>query len=156
MSLGSEIVTGRSRIRSLLFIFYILMSFTVSYAQESEGSTTLSFNEISDFEKLENPNLDYTHVIRARGNGKDGIWTIYVTLLHNDTGWNHYADRWQVLDSSTGDILGDRILMHPHETEQPFTRSLSGIRIDKSIEQITIRGACQVHGFGGTEMIIDL
>lgn len=48
---------------------------------------------------------------------------ISVTLLHGDTGWDHYADGWQVFDH-TGAPLGTRVLHHPHVAEQPFTRAL--------------------------------
>jgi hypothetical protein len=50
----------------------------------------------------------------------------------SDAGWEHYADRWQVLDAG-GTVLGERVLLHPHDTEQPFTRSQSGIEIPAGI-----------------------
>ena len=49
---------------------------------------------------------------------------ISVTLAHPDTGWDHYADGWQVIGTD-GVELGLRVLHHPHVTEQPFTRSLT-------------------------------
>ena len=42
-----------------------------------------------------------------------------VTLRHTDKGWDHYADRWEVL-SLEGEVLGTRILYHPHVNEQPL------------------------------------
>jgi len=47
-----------------------------------------------------------------------------VTVSHPDSGWDHYADLWQVFDAN-GVMIGERVLLHPHETEQPFTRSLA-------------------------------
>ena len=47
-----------------------------------------------------------------------------VTLSHADTGWDHYADGWEVR-TPDGTVLGRRTLHHPHVTEQPFTRSMS-------------------------------
>jgi hypothetical protein len=52
--------------------------------------------------------------------GSDGLWKFDTTVRHNDEGWDHYADAWQVVDSE-GNILAERILAHPHDTEQPFT-----------------------------------
>ncbi|MBF9028880.1 hypothetical protein HKCCE3408_00610 [Rhodobacterales bacterium HKCCE3408] len=49
--------------------------------------------------------------------------SLSVTLTHPDTGWDHYADAWEVLDAG-GESLGVRDLTHPHVEEQPFTRSL--------------------------------
>ena len=43
-------------------------------------------------------------------------WRFDVTIRHPDTGWEHYADGWRVLDMQ-GNELGMRVLHHPHETE---------------------------------------
>ena len=51
-----------------------------------------------------------------------------VTVKHDDESWEHFAKAWEILDLE-GNILGARILLHPHIDEQPFTRSLSGIVI---------------------------
>lgn len=60
-----------------------------------------------------------------------------VTLLHEDAGWNHYANKWEIrtLDD---EVLGTRVLGHPHVKEQPFTRSLFGVQIPSSITQVKI------------------
>jgi len=70
-----------------------------------------------------------------------------VTLKHNDTGWDHYANRWEVrrLD---GEVLGVRTLFHPHVHEQPFTRSLSGVKIPAGVKQVEIVAFDNVHGEG--------
>ncbi|MDE4134537.1 hypothetical protein PXK00_15570 [Phaeobacter sp. QD34_3] len=81
----------------------------------------------------------------ARQNGDS--WTISVTLSHPDTGWDHYADGWRVLDDN-GAELGLRVLAHPHVTEQPFTRSLSGIAIPDGITKVTIQARCNLDGWG--------
>ncbi len=80
----------------------------------------------------------------AKRNGSD--WTISVTLRHADTGWDHYANLWQVL-SPDGHVLGERVLLHPHVDEQPFTRSLSGIEIPPDLRDVVIRASDTVHGF---------
>lgn len=73
-----------------------------------------------------------------------GGWRFDVTLSHPDTGWDHYADGWSVEDA-TGHQLGLRVLAHPHETEQPFTRSLS---LDGPLPSIIyIRARCNVDGW---------
>ena len=58
---------------------------------------------------------------------------VSVTLSHPDTGWDHYADGWEVLDAA-GNSLGLRTLLHPHVTEQPFTRSLSGVTVPEGAD----------------------
>ncbi len=74
----------------------------------------------------------------------DGAFRISVTLRHDDTGWDHYANRWDVLDEA-GNLLGSRELLHPHVNEQPFTRSLR-VEIPDSVKVVTIVAADSVHG----------
>ncbi len=69
-----------------------------------------------------------------------------VTLRHDDAGWDHYADGWEVL-SPDGKVLGKRVLAHPHVSEQPFTRSLSGVQVPQGLSTVTIRAHDSVHGF---------
>ncbi|RMF03704.1 MAG: hypothetical protein D6768_05245, partial [Chloroflexi bacterium] len=103
-----------------------------------------------------NPDLNFAHVIFVRATRSNGgAWRFDVTVRHNDEGWDHYADLWQVL-APDGSILGERVLLHPHDTEQPFTRSQSGIQIPQEITQVTVRAKCTVHGFGGQEITVDL
>ena len=71
-----------------------------------------------------------------------------VTVLHDDDGWDHYANKWDVV-APDGTILATRILHHPHENEQPFTRSLGGVKIPKSVNTVSIRAHDSVHGYGG-------
>jgi len=85
----------------------------------------------------------------------DAGWTISVTLRHPDTGWDHYADGWEVL-TQDGTRLGFRALLHPHVTEQPFTRSLSAVAIPPGAEAVLIRARCSVTGWGETAYRLEL
>lgn len=78
-----------------------------------------------------------------------------VTVLHQDTGWEHYADQWEVLDQK-GTVLGKRVLEHPHEDEQPFTRSLSGVKIPQGINTVQVRAHDSVHEYGGKIISVKL
>lgn len=69
-----------------------------------------------------------------------------VTVRHPDTGWEHYADGWEVL-ASDGSALGLRVLSHPHVNEMPFTRSLSIAAIPAEAWPIQIRLRCNIHGW---------
>ncbi len=85
----------------------------------------------------------------------DGSWRFDVTVRHADSGWDHYADAWEIL-TPDGKLLARRVLAHPHEHEQPFTRSLSGVGIPERLKQVRIRAHDKVHGLGGREIILDL
>ena len=80
----------------------------------------------------------------------DGSWTFAVTVSSTDTGWEKYADAWEVR-SPGGEMLATRQLTHPHEAEQPFTRSLSGVVIPEGTVEVTIAARDSVLGFCGEE-----
>jgi hypothetical protein len=100
--------------------------------------------------------LDYAQVIHVKAAAEGNTWTFYVTVRHNDEGWDHYADKWQVVDPENGTLIAERVLMHPHDNEQPFARSKGGIEIPPDITKVAVRAGCNVHGFGGNQIIVDL
>lgn len=65
-----------------------------------------------------------------------------VTLSHPDTGWDHYADVWRVY-TPDGTMLAERVLVHPHVNEQPFTRS-AGVSIPEGLRQVQIIAGCNL------------
>ena len=88
-------------------------------------------------------------VVKVEGHKEgDRGWRFNVTVRHDDTGWDHYANRWEVI-TEDGTILATRVLHHPHENEQPFTRSLSGVEIPQGVKKVFIRAHDSVHGYGG-------
>jgi hypothetical protein len=78
-----------------------------------------------------------------------------VSVRHNDEGWDHFANKWDVV-APDGTILATRILHHPHENEQPFTRSLGGVMIPDGITTVTVQAHDSVHEYGGKTIIIQL
>lgn len=85
-----------------------------------------------------------------------GLWTVSVTVSHQDEGWKHYADQWRVVNSENGKVLGARILAHPHVDEQPFTRSLSNIPIPEGVTDVYIEGHDTIHGWSPHKVKIDM
>ena len=82
-------------------------------------------------------------------------WRVDVTIRHPDTGWDHYADGWEVRDAA-GTRLGERVLHHPHVDEQPFTRSLVNLDLPDGTREIFIRAHCSVDGWGDGTVRVDL
>ncbi len=88
------------------------------------------------------PALSEAPVIVDIQTGKSGMgWRFDVTLSHPDTGWDHFADGWEVVDED-GNRLGYRKLLHPHVDEQPFTRSLSSVMVPDGVRKLYIRARC--------------
>lgn len=88
---------------------------------------------------------------------KTGInaYNFSVTILHKDTGWDHYANKWEIIGENNK-ILGVRILQHPHVNEQPFTRNLYGIEIPEHIKSVIIRAHDSAHKYGGKIISVEL
>ena len=84
----------------------------------------------------------------------DNRYAIDATVQHADTGWDHYANAWEVLDEKDA-VLGKRVLLHPHVGEQPFTRSHT-VTIPQTVKTITVRALDSVHGAGGKTVTIDV
>jgi hypothetical protein len=82
-------------------------------------------------------------------------WRFDVTIRHPDTGWDHYADGWEVLDSE-GNRLGFRELMHPHVKEQPFTRSLKAVMVPDGTTTVYIRARCSKDGWSEDKVAVKL
>ncbi len=85
----------------------------------------------------------------------EGTFRFDVTVKHGDTGWDHYADKWDVVGPD-GAVLGTRILHHPHVNEQPFTRSLGGVKIPASVARVTVRAHDKVDLYGGVEKTVEV
>ena len=85
----------------------------------------------------------------------ENTYQFNVTVQHRDEGWKHYADKWDIL-APNGKALGTRILHHPHVDEQPFTRSLSGVKIPDDITSVTVRAHDSIHKYGGKAVTVNL
>ena len=94
-------------------------------------------------------------IVHARFEQQPGGWHVSVTLRHADHGWSHYADAWRVVDEK-GDILATRTLYHPHDDEQPFTRSLGNVVIPPATRVVFIEAHDKVHGWTEQRLRVDL
>ena len=89
--------------------------------------------------------------VKAKCNDKNKC-RFSVRVKHRDKGWNHYADRWEVL-SLEREVLATRVLAHPHVDEQPFTRSLT-VEIAPEHTSVIVRARDSEHGYGGEEVTV--
>jgi len=96
-----------------------------------------------------------TDVVKVEVKKNNHSYDFSVTLFHKDTGWKHYANKWDVTGED-GVIFATRILYHPHVNEQPFTRRLSGVEIPDNVKQVIIRGHDLVHKYGGKLITVEL
>ncbi len=92
----------------------------------------------------------------------NGTWTFRVSVEHPDTGWEDYADGWDVI-LPNGKVIKPnsteaftKTLWHPHIEEQPFTRSQSNIVIPPEVDSVTVRAHDIRDGFGGKTLTVNL
>ena len=94
-------------------------------------------------------------IVKVKFERSGDAWRVNTTLRHADSGWDHYADAWRVV-SEKGDVLGTRTLLHPHENEQPFTRSLGNVLVPKGISTVFVEAHDKVHGWAKQRVRVDL
>ena len=92
-------------------------------------------------------------VVDVRHTAEGDTFRFDVTVRSGDTGWDKYADAWEVR-SLDGSVLGERVLLHPHETEQPFTRSLTGVVVPDDVEEVVVAARDSVNGFCGASVTV--
>ena len=99
---------------------------------------------------------DFADVIRVEATATgNGHYRFDVTVRHADEGWDHFANKWDIIGPD-GTVIATRVLYHPHVSEQPFTRSLPDVSIPEGITAVSIRAHDSVHGYGGREISVEL
>lgn len=94
-------------------------------------------------------------IVDATMRGASGDSTFSVTIAHEETGWDDYADGWRI-ELEDGTILGTRVLYHPHQNEQPFTRSLSGVSVPNGASVVFVRARTLKDGWSPDRFRLDL
>lgn len=126
----------------------ILLLSTLTIATQTLAST-VDLTSYSD-------SLTYAQVTNVLATqNANGSWCFGTSVRHDDEGWDHYADGWEVIDLK-GNQLGFRELTHPHVNEQPFTRNQCNIKIPSEIATVVVRAKCNQHGYGGKPFIVEL
>jgi hypothetical protein len=66
-----------------------------------------------------------------------------------------YADGWRILGAG-GEVYGEMTLAHDHASEQPFTRTQSGVEIPDGATTVVVEGRDSENGYGGQTRTVDL
>lgn len=97
----------------------------------------------------------YPDILEAELSGSDGEYRISVTVSSPYDSPERYADGWRVLDED-GTVLAEHELGHDHANEQPFTRSRGPFEIPDNVNEVTVEGHDQEHGYGGNTVTIEV
>ncbi len=82
-------------------------------------------------------------------------WRFDVTISSPYDTPERYADAWRIV-APDGTVLGVRELLHDHQFEQPFTRSLAGVEIPDDVETVTVEARDSANGWGGATLVVGL
>jgi hypothetical protein len=146
----------------LLLSALVLAACVVAPPQSPDAGSTatpdLTTAPVATEQKAPKADVLFVRAVQAG----DGTWNFAVTVQHPDTGWDNYADGWDVVvpDATVlrpnADSPFTRRLEHPHVDEQPFTRSQNGIAIPDGVTRVRVRAHSLTGGFGGREVELDL
>lgn len=85
-----------------------------------------------------------------------GLWRFDVTISSPYDTPERYADGYRVRSVDGSTEYGVRELGHDHADEQPFTRSLSDVRIPRDVTEVVVEGRDLAHGWGGGTRTVTL
>jgi hypothetical protein len=91
--------------------------------------------------------------VRLARDGK--LFDFDVTLSSPYDTSKRYADAFRV-GNGKGLTFGERILLHDHKDEQPFTRDLYEVDIPPNVKEVVVQGRDQKFGYGGKTMTVKL
>lgn len=77
-----------------------------------------------------------------------GAFDFAVTMTSPYDTPQRYADGFRVTGAD-GTVYGEMKLAHDHATEQPFTRTLTGVAIPPGVREVIVQGRDQKNGYGG-------
>lgn len=92
--------------------------------------------------------------VKVRASGVDRF-DFDVTMTSPYDTPKRYADAFRV-SGKDGTHFGERILLHDHADEQPFTRELYGVKIPAGVKTVIVQGRDMKSGYGGKAIEIAL
>jgi hypothetical protein len=90
--------------------------------------------------------------VQPRGSGS---FDFDVTMSSPYDTAQRYADAFRIV-AKDGKVFGERVLLHDHADEQPFTRGLTGVKIPIGVQFVIVQGRDQKSGYGGKTIEVRL
>ncbi len=130
-------------LRAVVFALCFALTLDVALAQQKK--------------KPVNANQQYPDVVDVKvRQARDGkLFDFDVTLSSPYDTRERYADAFRV-GNGKGLTFGERILLHDHKDEQPFTRDLYDVEIPPSVKEVVVQGRDQKFGYGGKTLTVKL
>lgn len=100
------------------------------------------------------PNFPDVIEVKIQQTG-DRVFSFDVTMTSPYDTAEHYADGWRV-KGPDGTVYGEMTLGHDHASEQPFTRSQTGVKIQDGVTSVVVEGRDIDNGYGGATVTMEL
>ena len=98
----------------------------------------------------------FPDVIAAKATPRGGDrYDFDVTISSKYDTPQRYADAFRILGAK-GEVYGERILLHDHADEQPFTRDLYGVVVPAGVTLVVVQARDLRHGYGGRTLELAL
>lgn len=98
----------------------------------------------------------YPDVIKVSvRNAGASVFNFDVTISSPYDTPQRYADAFRVM-AQDGSVFGERILLHDHASEQPFTRDLYGVRNPSATKVVVVQARDKRFGYGGKTVEVAL
>jgi hypothetical protein len=85
----------------------------------------------------------------------DGTFDFAVTISSPYDSPDRYADGWRILGEND-EVYGEMTLGHDHASEQPFTRTQTGVEIPADVDTVEVEGHDTDNGYGGRRVTVEL
>ena len=85
----------------------------------------------------------------------EGSYRITVTMSSPYDSPQRYADGWRVTGPD-GTVYATTTLGHDHASEQPFTRTQTGVEVPDGVDTVVVEGRDTENGYGGGTVTADL
>jgi len=126
------------------------------YAGAVVVAVTIAMTGITSAQTKSSEGQKYPDVVdvkvKARGENR---FDFDVTLSSPYDTPQRYADAIRVM-SVAGMLYAERVLLHDHADEQPFTRDLHGVSIPPGVRAAVVQGRDQKFGYGGKTVQVPL
>ncbi len=122
------------------------------FTTDRDTATVLFDDGKLDLDLADWGTFDHAHVLGTTFTKTAAdTYTVSATVRHDDTGWDDYADAFEV--RGEGVENGLRELLHPHVEEQPFTRSQPGVTASG---EVWLEAKTNTLSSGGSKIYLDL
>lgn len=97
----------------------------------------------------------YPAVIDATAKATGDTYTFTVTISSPYDSPQRYANGWRIMDDD-GNVYAKHTLRHHHASDQPFTRTQTGVRIPDRVDEVVVEGRDLLNGYGGATQRVTL